>query len=396
MTTMRPPNLGGSSIITPRSFLLCTWLTLLWGITVIDSLFMSPLPIRLKSSYKTNVANQATSGHAYAEPQSDSARVDAFKIDIQSCMTSSNTFVPMVDDHFVTNCYSENSTDELIYSENQLKSIESDAPAILLKSGPGTGKTYALASRIVHLIRSGKCRPEQMVVFSFTNRDAHTLKEKAVDMIVREESENKISGKEITDRLWSGTIHAFASSIIRKYSHRKFRVINSKEMRARADKCLRILLEEKHYRRESDLSKLKSIRILHRDALSDVRQSRGTALHQICRCIELWKEAGMLPPPAVNNYPRKTHSLADPKVRDSCVELSMRLGISQNVALLALALYPQYQVSDDAFLIMCTHATGCCLTLIRPCSRCMKLMQLPIHRTWPPLRPVFFFQTPKL
>jgi hypothetical protein len=315
---------------------------------------MSPPPSRLNISLKSSLTNRASLGPALAEPQPDSARADVFCIDLQSRLASSNLLNALVDEHSIAEGSFQNSTVDQFYSENQLKSIQSDAPAILLKSGPGTGKTYVLASRIVHLLRSGECRPEQMVVLSFTNRDAHTLKEKAVAMLGREESDSVISKREVTDRLWSGTIHAFASSIIRTYSRGKFRVINSKEMRARADKCLLILLEEKNYtyRGEGGLSKLKSIRILHRDALSDVRQSRGMVLHQISRCIELWKEAGMLPPPAVSNQPRKKHNLADPKVRDNCVELSMRLGISQNVALLTIELLPHYQVSDDAFLVM--------------------------------------------
>lgn len=254
---------------------------------------------------------------------------------------------------------------ELPHSEKQLKSIHSNAPAVLLNSGPGTGKTYALASRIAHLIQSGECRPEQMVVLSFTNRDAHTLKKRAVNMYSRNTKNDTnvtVSSKEITNRLWSGTIHAFASSIIRTYSKTRrqhFRVINSKEMRARVDKCLRILLEEKHYgkKKRPSLSKLNKIRHLHRDALDDLRQSRGILLHQICRCIDLWKEAGVLPPPAVNGLKKLPHNLGKKRARDDCVELSMRLGISQNVAMLAIELYPQYQVSleENSRVVRCHH-----------------------------------------
>lgn len=273
----------------------------------------------------------------------------------------------------------EDSTGKLPHSDKQLKSIHSNAPAILLKSGPGTGKTYALASRIAHLIQSGSCRPEQMVVLSFTNRDAHTLKERAVQMYKQNTVGNDknnvtaVSTREIMDRLWSGTIHAFASSIIRTYSRtrrRHFRVINSKEMRARVDKCLRILLEEKHYgsKGRPSLAKLKKIRILHRDALADLRQSRGILIHQVNRCIDLWKDSGVLPPPAVCGLEKVPHNLERKSVRDDCVELSMRLGISQNVARLAIELFPQYQVSrrQNSHLIGGT----CCLIAYRPCCSC--------------------------
>lgn len=284
-----------------------------------------------------------------ASPLSDADTVSLF-----SRVLSSDTLHESVE----KDCSEKNTKRGFPHSERQLKSIHSNAPAVLLKSGPGTGKTYALASRIAHLIQSGSCRPEQMVVLSFTNRDAHTLKERAVQMYKRQcgnDNEATVTCKEVMDRLWSGTIHAFASSIIRTSSktHRQhFRVINSKEMRVRVDKCLCLLLDKKHYanREGPSIAKLKQIRILHRDALADLRQSRGILLHQVCRCFDLWKEAGVLPPPCVvGSITKVPHNLDKQSVRDDCVELSMRLGISQNVAVLAIELYPQYQVSSWLF-----------------------------------------------
>jgi len=318
-------------------------LYILCGVTVVSALFMPPLPTRRSSlSRQVSVTRAAASG---MEQQTDSAAVGIF---------SNEFYLETLNASVVeTRLLGEDTQHELPHSDKQLKSIQSNAPAVLLKSGPGTGKTYALASRIAYLVQSGSCRPEQMVVLSFTNRDAHTLKERAVNMYrcqCKDDADVKVSSKELMDRLWSGTIHAFASSIIRTYSRTRrqhFRVVNSKEMRGRVDKCLQILLEEKHYgkRGRPGMTKLKTIRILHRDALGDLRQSRGILLHQICRCIDLWKEAGVLPPPAVNGLEKLPHNLGKREVSDNCVELSMRLGISQNVALLAIELYPQYQVS---------------------------------------------------
>lgn len=306
-------------------------LYILGEFSVVSALFVPLHPIRRRSSFRhTNAVVKATT--STVEQAGGHTPYGLFNTDL----SSDSLNVSAAEAPFLT------------HSDKQLKSIQSNAPAVLLKSGPGTGKTYALASRIAYLIQSGSCRPEQMVVLSFTNRDAHLLKERALDMY----KQQCISSTEIRNRLWSGTIHAFASSIIKAYSRTRrkhVRVINSKEMRVRVDKTLRILLEEKHYGKRGGPSilKLKKIRILHRDALGEVRQSRGVLLHQMLRCYDLWKEAGVLPPPAVAGIQKLSHGLGRKQVRDNCVELSMRLGISQNVAMLAIELYPQYQVSSS-------------------------------------------------
>lgn len=317
-------------------------LHILCGVTVVSALSVPPLSMMTRL------------GGAVVTRRASTRLYDADTVNLFSRDLSSDTLHESVEKD-----YSENHINEAFpHSERQLKSIHSNAPAVLLKSGPGTGKTYALASRIAHLIQTGSCRPEQMVVLSFTNRDAYALKERAVQMYKQQAgkgNEATVTCKEVMNRLWGGTIHAFASSIIRTYSktHRRhFRVINSKEMRVRVDKCLCLLLEKKHYgnREGPSIAKLKQIRILHLDALADLRQSRGILLHQVCRCFDLWKEAGVLPPPCVvGGLAKLPHNLGKKSVRDDCIELSMRLGISQNVAMLAIELYPQYQVSSCLF-----------------------------------------------
>jgi hypothetical protein len=235
-------------------------------------------------------------------------------------------------------------------SDKQFRSVRSDAPAVLLKSGPGTGKTFALASRIAHLLRKGDCRPEQMVVLSFTNRDAHLLKEKSLEMLSEDRLANGVTMQDVSNRLWSGTIHAFATSIINAHrgrTRRRLRVLSAKEMRTRVDKCLHVLLDDKRYASETEIAKLKRIRVVHRDALDEVRQSRGMLLHQICRCHEIWKEARLIRPPSVAGT-RSIDMAGWPSgqpLRDNCLELAVRFGISQAVALLAMYIIPEYQVS---------------------------------------------------
>lgn len=240
------------------------------------------------------------------------------------------------------------------HSENQFRSIQCDAPAVLLKSGPGTGKTYALASRIAHLIETKACGPEHIVVLSFTNRDARNLKDHALSRLFGGDSTySEASGLtkvQICDRLWSGTIHAFASSLIRAYgtSRRKLRIISNTETRMRVDKCLHSLLDHTKY--NDNIDRLHNIRRIHRDALADLRQSRGMVMHQIGRCMELWKESGILTPPSIQGV--KIQKKCEPVLFDHCIEVAMRLGISTNVARLAWEIFPEYQSMHE------THGTA--------------------------------------
>ena len=96
---------------------------------------------------------------------------------------------------------------------SQLSAIQSNAPAILLPSGPGTGKSHVLSLRVAHLLqkwvnhwqhkvsntdnnfhRGGNgggdiieeeevCLPDSMIILSFTNNDASRLKERALDYL---------------------------------------------------------------------------------------------------------------------------------------------------------------------------------------------------------------------
>jgi hypothetical protein len=237
-------------------------------------------------------------------------------------------------------------------SANQLRSIRTTSPALLIKSGPGTGKTYTLASRVVYLISKEKCPPENMVIMSFSNRDAELLKAKALDLLFASGDSDKgndpftLTREETSDRLWSGTIHGFASNVIQAYgtAKRALRVISSKESEARFDRCLRLLIDERSQKGESGINKLRRARLMHRDALAEVRQSRSVLIHQVGRCVELWKESSMLPPPSVNNIQVRFHRPGDQTLHDSCMELASRLGITYNVALLAWAIFPDYQV----------------------------------------------------
>ncbi|MGH9278323.1 MAG: UvrD-helicase domain-containing protein, partial [Acidimicrobiales bacterium] len=60
----------------------------------------------------------------------------------------------------------------------QRAAIEAPLTPLLLVAGAGTGKTTVMAQRILHLVRSGRARPDEILGLTFTNKAAFNLKEK--------------------------------------------------------------------------------------------------------------------------------------------------------------------------------------------------------------------------
>ncbi len=84
------------------------------------------------------------------------------------------------------------------FTENQNKVIEHGKGTLLVKAGPGSGKTTAIIARIMHLINNG-VDPESFLVITFTNKAADNLKYK-----LRKELPN-----ETVMKMQISTIHSF-------------------------------------------------------------------------------------------------------------------------------------------------------------------------------------------
>jgi DNA helicase-2/ATP-dependent DNA helicase PcrA len=105
----------------------------------------------------------------------------------------------------------------------QREAIEHGEGPLLIIAGAGTGKTLVLTHRIAHLIKTKRCRPEEILALTFTEKAALEMEER-VDLLVPYGYVD----------VWISTFHAFGDRILREYSLRlgltpNFRVLTRPE-----------------------------------------------------------------------------------------------------------------------------------------------------------------------
>jgi DNA helicase-2/ATP-dependent DNA helicase PcrA len=82
-----------------------------------------------------------------------------------------------------------------------------DGPVLML-AGAGTGKTKALTARIVHLLRMGKARPNEILAVTFTNKAAREMKLRV----------GRLLGEVAEGMPWMGTFHSLSVKILRRHA----------------------------------------------------------------------------------------------------------------------------------------------------------------------------------
>jgi len=82
-----------------------------------------------------------------------------------------------------------------------------DGPVLML-AGAGTGKTKALTARIVHLMNTGRARPNEILAVTFTNKAAREMKNRVGGML----------GQQIEGMPWLGTFHSICVKLLRRHA----------------------------------------------------------------------------------------------------------------------------------------------------------------------------------
>ena len=90
----------------------------------------------------------------------------------------------------------------------QREAVEKADGPVLMLAGAGTGKTRALTARIVHLLNTGRARPNEILAVTFTNKAAREMKTRVGTML----------GGQIEGVPWLGTFHSICVKLLRRHA----------------------------------------------------------------------------------------------------------------------------------------------------------------------------------
>lgn len=88
-------------------------------------------------------------------------------------------------------------------NEEQKKAVDATEGPLLILAGPGTGKTQLLSVRAANLILNKKVSPENILILTFTNAAARTMRERLAKIVGHEGYNVEVE-----------TFHSFANSVV--------------------------------------------------------------------------------------------------------------------------------------------------------------------------------------
>jgi len=96
-------------------------------------------------------------------------------------------------------------------NQNQLRAIQLTEGPVLIIAGPGSGKTFTLVERIVHLIVNKKVAPENILVMTFTEKAAQELTTRISNRL------NELNIRFNLNEMYLGTIHSICLRLLEEY-----------------------------------------------------------------------------------------------------------------------------------------------------------------------------------
>lgn len=106
-------------------------------------------------------------------------------------------------------------------SDEQLEAVRSRAPRLIIKAGPGAGKTRVLVERVQFLVNERHVNPKSLLVITFTEKAAEELK-------YRLNADGDLTFEQI-DQMQIGTIHGFCRTFLRNYVSSGIEVIDDED-----------------------------------------------------------------------------------------------------------------------------------------------------------------------
>lgn len=90
----------------------------------------------------------------------------------------------------------------------QRDAVETTEGPVLVLAGAGTGKTRVLTTRLAHILATGRAKPWELLVVTFTNKAAREMRERITHLI----------GPSAEGLRWLGTFHSVAAQILRRHA----------------------------------------------------------------------------------------------------------------------------------------------------------------------------------
>ena len=90
----------------------------------------------------------------------------------------------------------------------QREAVEALDGPVLMLAGAGTGKTKALTTRLVHLLNTGRARPNEVLSVTFTNKAAREMKLRV----------GRLLGETVEGMPWLGTFHSICVKLLRRHA----------------------------------------------------------------------------------------------------------------------------------------------------------------------------------
>ena len=90
----------------------------------------------------------------------------------------------------------------------QREAVETTEGPVLVLAGAGTGKTRVLTTRLAHILATGRAKPWELLVVTFTNKAAREMRERITHLI----------GPSSEGLRWLGTFHSVAAQILRRHA----------------------------------------------------------------------------------------------------------------------------------------------------------------------------------
>ena len=105
---------------------------------------------------------------------------------------------------------------EIKYNADQLEAIKSTEGPLLIIAGPGTGKTATLIARVEHIIASGKARPGQITLTTFTNKAEEEIRARLAQNPTIQKMSGR-SGQGIPEEVRVGNFHKLSLDLIENH-----------------------------------------------------------------------------------------------------------------------------------------------------------------------------------